>query len=109
MRVRVNSEYYFVPNLLDIAHPLTNLRNGDVVRVVNLPSAPPANTMGHCYVANPRTGEFIGMVHTNSLHTRADYIAYLRNEIAKREKHAETSTLVTTRLSDYAEKIGLRK
>jgi len=34
----------------------TNLQSGAVVRVINLPSAPPANTMGHCYVTDPETG-----------------------------------------------------
>ena len=39
------------------------------VRVVNLPMAPKANTMGMCYVADQNTGEFIGMVMTASLET----------------------------------------
>jgi hypothetical protein len=62
--------------------PGTHLKSGDVVRVVNLPGAPKANTMQHCYVADINSGVFIGMVHTNSLHTKAEYIAYLRNRIA---------------------------
>ena len=40
-----------------------------IVRVVNLPMAPKANTMGMCYVADQNTGEFIGMVMTASLET----------------------------------------
>ncbi|MGB6679129.1 MAG: hypothetical protein WBE44_20710 [Terriglobales bacterium] len=85
MRVRVNSIYIFHANLLDIVDGRTNLQSGDVVRVVNLPSAPPANTMGQCYVADIKTGAFIGMVSTNSLHTRAEYVAYLRERIAAHE------------------------
>jgi hypothetical protein len=41
--------------------------------------------MGHCHVTDPLTGKFIGLVHTNSLHTKADYVAYLKAEIAKHE------------------------
>lgn len=66
-RVRVNSLYTYKPVLLDIVDARTGLKSGDVVKVINLPSAPPANTMGQCYVADPSTGKFIGMVSTNSL------------------------------------------
>lgn len=41
--------------------------DGTVVRVITLPGAPPANTMGQCYIADPKTGEFLGMVSTKSL------------------------------------------
>jgi hypothetical protein len=67
MRVRVNSLYVFEPVLWDVLDAKTDLSKGDVVRVVNLRGCPPANTMNHCHVANPYTGEFIGMVHCNSL------------------------------------------
>ena len=86
MRVRVNSVYVYSPNLLDKCDARTNLKDGEIVRVVNLHGAPKANTMGHCYVvrvSDPTT--FVGLVHCNSLHTRADYIAYLRAKIAKME------------------------
>jgi hypothetical protein len=69
MRVRVGSKYRYSPNGWDTFHALqgNNLKDGDVVKVINLPSAPPANTMGQCYVADPETGKFICMVSTGSL------------------------------------------
>jgi hypothetical protein len=69
MRVRVGSLYVYSPNGWDRIHPLTgnNLLPGQVVRVINLPMAPVANTMGQCYVADPGTGKFICMVSTGSL------------------------------------------
>lgn len=66
-RVRVNSVYIYEPVMLDRIDGRTGLKAGDKVRVINLPGCPKANTMGHCYVANPETGKFIGMVCTNSL------------------------------------------
>ena len=77
--------YVYHPNLLDMVDARTNLKSGDMVRVINLYGCPPANTMGHCYVSDVTTGEFIGMVSTNSLHTKQEYIEYLKREIAKRE------------------------
>jgi len=86
MRVRVNSVYVYSPNLLDKCDARTNLKDGELVRVVNLHGAPKANTMGHCYVVRVDAPEqFVGLVHCNSLHTRANYIAYLRAKIAKME------------------------
>lgn len=69
MRVRVGSLYQYNPCGWDVFRPCAgnNLTAGQTVRVVNLPSAPPANTMGQCYVANPETGRFICLVSTNSL------------------------------------------
>lgn len=67
MRVRAGSLYFYNPVLLDVVDGRTNLKKGDIVRVVNLNGAPPANTMGHCYVADPNTNDFIGMVACNSL------------------------------------------
>jgi hypothetical protein len=69
MKVRVNSLYVYDPNGWDRFRPCQNntLTPGDVVRVINLPSAPKANTMGQCYVADPKTGKFICMVSTGSL------------------------------------------
>jgi len=82
MKVRAGQTLYYHPNLLDLIDGRTGLKSGDVVKVVNLPSAPKCNTMGHCHVES-LTGEFIGLVHCNSLHTKAAYIAYLKMEIAK--------------------------
>ena len=96
MRVRVNSVYYYVPNLLDRCDARTELKSGDTVRVVNLHGCPTANTMGHCHVANPSTGQFIGLVHVNSLHTKAEYVAYLHRAIAKLAPVQETITAPIT-------------
>jgi hypothetical protein len=85
MRVKVGQVLIYHPNLLDAVDGRTGLKSGDAVKVVNLPGCPRANTMGHCHVADVNTGAFIGLVHTNSLHTKADYAAYLRSEIAKHE------------------------
>jgi hypothetical protein len=84
MKVRAGSEYFYHPNILDLIDGRTCLKSGDVVRVVNLPGCPKANTMGHAHIESI-TGEFVGLVHTNSLHTKAEYIEYLRDEIAKHE------------------------
>lgn len=66
-RVRVNSVYTYRPCLLDRVDGRTGLKDGDKVKVVNLPGCPRANIMGHCYVADVTTGKFIGMVATASL------------------------------------------
>lgn len=68
-RVRVNCLYRFEPVLLDQLHG-PRIKSGSIVRVINLHGAPPANTMGHCYIADPASGAFIGMVCTNSLRPR---------------------------------------
>jgi hypothetical protein len=67
MKVRVNSLYEFSPCLWDLLHPIADVSKGDVVRVQNMHGCPPANTMSHCYIFNPFTSAFLGMVHTNSL------------------------------------------
>ncbi len=70
MRVRVNTEYIFYPNMLDRIDGRTSLVPGDIVKVVNLPGCPKANTMGHAHVEY--RGKFVGLVHTNSLHKMSD-------------------------------------
>jgi hypothetical protein len=65
-KVRVNSIYTYNPVLLDIVDARTPLTEGSLVRVINKPGCPKANTMGMCYVSN-LSGEFLGMVCTNSL------------------------------------------
>ena len=84
-RVRNGRVYWYHPNLLDRCDARTSLKSGDRVRVKNLTGCPPANTMGHAHVVDVNTGEFIGLVHCNSLHTREEYADYLRREIARRE------------------------
>jgi hypothetical protein len=67
MRVRANTTYRYDPTLLDVVGGRTSLKTGDLVRVVNLPGCPRANTMGHCHVADPLSNQFIGLVCCNSL------------------------------------------
>ena len=66
-KVRVNSNYIFVPVPMDEINPAIPgaLSEGDLVKVVNLRGCPPANTIGFCYVN--KNGKFSGMVCTNSL------------------------------------------
>ena len=88
-RVRVNATYYYVPVLIDRLHPpiavgLGKMKEGDVVKVVNLPGCPKANTMGHAHFTC-ENGEFGGLCCTNSLLTKAEYIEYLRFELTMME------------------------
>lgn len=72
MKVTANRNYIFYPNMLDRIDGRTNLVPGTIVKVVNLPGCPRANTMGHAHVADKNTGKFIGLVCTNSLHSLSD-------------------------------------
>jgi hypothetical protein len=67
-KVRVGSLYRFVAVGVDAwsPNPLAPT-DGETVRVINLHGAPKANTMGHCYVEGATSGEFCGLVLTNSL------------------------------------------
>lgn len=65
-RVRVSTLYRFDPVPIDRFSPPVNVEQHDIVRVVNLPGCPKANTMGHCHVEH-LGGEFAGLVHVNSL------------------------------------------
>ena len=85
MKVRVGQVLYYVPTLLDKIDAHTNLEEGAQVKVINVHGCPPANTMGHCYVGDTLHGKFIGMVCTNSLHTKAEYIQYMKAQIAQKE------------------------
>lgn len=69
MRVKTNSLYRYNPNGWDSIHPCigNSLNFGQIVRVINLPMAPKANTMGQCYVADPITKKFICLLSTGSL------------------------------------------
>jgi hypothetical protein len=53
--------------LIDRFDGRVDAKDGDQVRVINLPGAPKANTMGHCYIETIE-GRFLGLVCTNSLH-----------------------------------------
>lgn len=71
-RVRVGATYRYEPVLIDTINPPYGvdregvmLAAGDVVKVGNLPGAPKANTMGHCYIF--KGGQFAGLVSVHSL------------------------------------------
>lgn len=66
MKVRKNTVYTYEPSLLDLADSKSNLTAGDRVRVIQLPNAPPPNTMGQTHVER-LDGTFAGMVSTASL------------------------------------------
>ncbi len=66
MRVRVGSKYRFEPWGWDVFDPKADIESGAIVRVVNLPGAPKANTMGHAHVED-LDGNFLGLVSTASL------------------------------------------
>jgi len=84
-RVRVNNVYVYNPAGMDLWDARTDLKEGTMVRVIDLPGCPRANVMGHCHVAHPETGRFIGLVFTASLDTVAEYRAYLQRKIAAME------------------------
>lgn len=70
-KVRVNSIYLYHPVLIDKCDSRIKIKEGTQVRVINLPNAPKANTMGHCYVEDLK-GNFLGLVCCNSLQSRKD-------------------------------------
>jgi hypothetical protein len=56
--------------MLDRIDGRTELVPGSIVKVVNMPGCPKANTMQHAHVEY--NGRFAGLVHTNSLHKLSD-------------------------------------
>jgi hypothetical protein len=78
VKVKANAIYRYNPVLLDQVDGRTSLKTGDLVRVVNLPGCPRANTMGHCHVADPNTGRFIGLVCCNSLEPFKRHFHHIR-------------------------------
>ena len=78
MTVKPNHVYIYSPNLLDQIDGRTDLKDGEEVKVINLPGAPKCNTMHHAHVQR-LDGTFAGLVHTNSLHTKHEYMEYLRD------------------------------
>jgi hypothetical protein len=71
-RVRAGALYTFRPVPLDQWMPpfgvvRGTLAPGITVRVVDPPGCPPTDTMGHAYIEDPETGEYLGLVHCNSL------------------------------------------
>lgn len=68
MRVRLHAIYTFHPVMVDIVLAQHHSAvDGQRVRVIQMPGAPKPNTMHHCHIADAVTGQFLGMVHTNSL------------------------------------------
>lgn len=67
-KVRANTVYRFIPNTLDRLMPEHySATSGQLVRVINLPGAPKANTMGQAHIEDASTREFLGMVSVHSL------------------------------------------
>ena len=67
-KVRVGKVYRFNPNFMDLLGPVhLGAEENQKVRVINLHGAPPANTMGQCYIEDAHDGTFLGMVSCNSL------------------------------------------
>lgn len=85
-KVVAGREYIYYPVFLDRFDGRTSLVAGDIVRVVNLPGCPKANTMGHAHVE--LNGHFAGLVCTNSLYSFADrqlVIDAIKADISKQE------------------------
>jgi hypothetical protein len=87
-KVRVGQTYIYIPNMLDKIDGSTDLQDGETVRVIQPFGCPRNGTMGHTFVQR-MDGTWGGLVHCNSLHTKAEYIEYLRREISKREATAK--------------------
>jgi hypothetical protein len=85
MKVRAGEVLFYVPCLLDIADGRTGLEVGERVKVITLHGCPRPNAMKHCFVGDPETGDFIGLVCNSSLHTREEYAKWLRTKIAEGE------------------------
>ena len=83
-KVRANAVYIYNPAGADLWDARTDLKEGDQVRVVNLPGCPRANVMRHCHVQR-LDGSFIGLVLTSSLDSVQEYRAYLKRKIAAME------------------------
>jgi hypothetical protein len=80
-KVRVGKEYIFDPVMIDVIDGKTGLKKGQIVKVINLPGCPKANTMNHCYVEYK--GNFVGMVCCNSLKEISEVVKEINNELLK--------------------------
>jgi hypothetical protein len=103
VKVKANATYRYNPVLLDQFDSRTSLQKGDLVRVVNLPGCPRANTMGHCHVADPTTGHFIGLVCCNSLEPVAvKYVLMWHSkEMGRYDSRSEAERYRTNLERDY--------
>lgn len=59
--------YKFEPVGMDIFMPKTTIKPGTLVVKTQLHGAPKNGVMGQCYIADPETNEFLGMVCVKSL------------------------------------------
>lgn len=66
MKVRAGSTYRYEPVGMDMWDSKALVPAGTIVKVVNLPGCPKANTMGHCHIQTT-DGKFAGLVLCNSL------------------------------------------
>jgi len=80
-KVRVGTEYIYEPVLIDLCDGKTGLKKGQIVKVINLPGCPKANTMNHCHVSYK--GKFVGMVCCNSLRTIKEVTKEINDELLK--------------------------
>lgn len=69
-RARKARRYIYRPVGADRWDARTNLTEGDTVVKIQPVGTPRNGTMGHCYVGDPETGAFIGLVQTASLVAR---------------------------------------
>jgi hypothetical protein len=95
-KVRVGQTYIYSPNMLDKIDARTNLQDGETVRVIQPFGCPRNGTMGHTFVQR-MDGTWGGLVHCNSLHTKAEYIEYLRARIAVMDAERKDSTRESNR------------
>lgn len=65
MKVRKGSSYRYEPSFWDRIDPKTELKGGEIVKVVHPHGCPPPNTMGHAHIEYE--GRFAGLVCTASL------------------------------------------
>lgn len=67
-KVRAGSIYTFHPVMMDVVWSQHHqASDGQLVRVINLPGAPKAKTMGQCHIEDASTRDFLGMVSIHSL------------------------------------------
>jgi len=91
-KVRVGQTYIYSPNLLDKIDGRTNLQDGETVRVIQPFGCPRNGTMDHTFVQRI-DGSRGGLVHCNSLHTKAEYLDYLKRRIAVMDAERKDSKL----------------
>lgn len=68
-KAKRSKRYRFEPVPFDVINPPAgrNIAPGTEVVKITMTGAPSNGTMGMCYVGDPETGDFIGLVMLNSL------------------------------------------